>query len=564
MGAKDSKLSDSKYGFDIVVAVTQASLNATMKMFLSSLNQPVVAQCYVADDEGKPQPADYEVLKKKTGGVDPFSLPATVDAGDARLEALEQQKFMMGFRAQIGLPPGLPPLEVPDVITLGSDTSAVTYTLLCAQFSVVQYTPPGGYAKAGVWKHVKQEPGKPWTFTSKVDLRMAAIDGSQFSQLPPDVQDALKGLQGEPFSVQQLLLDLNTARLQSMPEIHGVEPGTDVYRILQNAFLGAYFASMKAKGTPILGYALKAQGAPSRSTLKVTDLNLQVAPLLGPGGAAIKDPTPEQRRLATLDYLCATGGKALPPATRFGWNWVESRNEQKHGVVAVNRAALTDYFAQLLLSTAKRNCYKARTKGWGEGMSAKFDVRLFPNQEPTVVKNAAGARVLEMSYSSSDSAGVGLGDISGSVELSATYKLTVDFSATTITITQRLVVYFADKNGPSTNKGNVVDKEFTDTYHLAVSSAGDLTATLKTKEEDRSVDDRTNWFVDFIGNVNDSTSQISKWARGIAHTRLQHLPVSTIQKFVFPGGKAFTFKSVAFSDNQDLVCDITYADPTGA
>jgi hypothetical protein len=45
-------------------------------------------------------------------------------------------------------------------------------------------------------------------------------------------------------------------------------------------------------------------------------------------------------------------------------------------------------------------------------------------------------------------------------------------------------------------------------------------------------------------------------------TSLQDIPTSTVQNFVFPGGATFTFADVSFSDNQDLVSHIVYADVT--
>jgi len=50
--------------------------------------------------------------------------------------------------------------------------------------------------------------------------------------------------------------------------------------------------------------------------------------------------------------------------------------------------------------------------------------------------------------------------------------------------------------------------------------------------------------------------------RGLKNTELKNIPVSIVQNFVFPGGKVFAFKDVQFSNNQDLICHITYLDPT--
>ncbi len=40
MAAKNSNVSGPRYGYNVVVATTQASINATMKMFLDSVEQP--------------------------------------------------------------------------------------------------------------------------------------------------------------------------------------------------------------------------------------------------------------------------------------------------------------------------------------------------------------------------------------------------------------------------------------------------------------------------------------------------------------------------------------------
>jgi hypothetical protein len=38
--------------------------------------------------------------------------------------------------------------------------------------------------------------------------------------------------------------------------------------------------------------------------------------------------------------------------------------------------------------------------------------------------------------------------------------------------------------------------------------------------------------------------------------------LTVVQDFVFPGGRTFAFKTVGFSNHQDLVAHITYADPS--
>lgn len=562
MSAKDSYLSAPQFGFDVVVAVTQASINATMKAYLATLKQPVVSQYYVADESGNPAAIEREALLSRTGGVDPFSIPPGVDVRvDPRFQRLQEARFMTGFRARIGLPQGLEPLKIPDVVVLGTDTSAVTYNLMCEQFSVVQYVPGGGYAPA-TWRHDQQQPGAPWIFTSKVDLRLSKVEESQYGTLPPDVREALKNLGEEAFSVQQLLLDLNTARLQSTPEIVGLAPGTDTYMILQKYFLGAYFKSLSDNGDPVLGYSMKATG-PDRSSLRLTDLSLEVCPLLGPDSAT--RPTREQQRFATLNYLCAVQEKPLPPATRFNWNWVEtSEGALKHGVVAVCRTTFAAYFLAALREHISANCYKPFVQNSMDGATIQWTWHMTRGQEPNITMSPTGARVIEASYSASHEADAGVGGMMAAGELRSSYKLTVDFSGTTIKISQCLVVYLRVRSGTSVADGHVINKELTDTYNLAVSKDGDVTATLESTEEDRAALSKAGVFSNLLGNVNEIAANVTAWLSKFTHTSLTHIPVSAIQRFIFPGGRTFAFKSVAFSEHQDLVCDITYADPSNS
>ena len=66
-----SNISDPKYGYDFVVATTQASINATMVNFLSTRKEPTIVVCYVADSQGKRVEIDYDLLKKNAKGTDP-------------------------------------------------------------------------------------------------------------------------------------------------------------------------------------------------------------------------------------------------------------------------------------------------------------------------------------------------------------------------------------------------------------------------------------------------------------------------------------------------------------
>jgi len=291
MSATQSYLSSPRYGYDFVVATTQTSINATIKEFLSKGTEPEVLVCYVADSNGNPTPIDYATLIKNAHGSDPFKVPAGADpATNQDIKNLYAARYMAGFKAKIGIPPGYAPSETPDFVTLGADTSAVIYNLMCSEFLVTQYTPGSGYNPAQ-WLSISQPSGKAWMFTSKVDLR---LESGAFDSLPKDVQAQIKNMGGGAFSVQQLLFDLDNAGLQSTPTISGVDPASNIGMVLQRDFLDKYFAGVKATGSPVLGCVVKKVG-PDQSTLALTNFNFETLPLLSPDTKLpYQNPTPQQ------------------------------------------------------------------------------------------------------------------------------------------------------------------------------------------------------------------------------------------------------------------------------
>ncbi len=565
MSALQSDLSNSRYGYDFVVATTQASINATMKQFLANLSQPVTTICYVADNQGNPVPTAYTDLVRRAHGSDPFAVPAGSDpATNPDLKNLVEARFMMGFRAQLGLPPGVAPSQIPDLVQLGADTSAVTFNLLCSQFLVVDLEPGSGYAPAS-WLSISQPSGSPWIFTSTVDLRLSTTDASAYDKLPLAVQEQIRNLGANAFSVQQLLFDLDNAGLQSIPTIHGITPGTKLYTVMQQSFLGAYFTQLQSQGQPVLGVTITQPSAPA-STLTLTNLNLEVSPFVDGDGQPIAHPTPVQRDLATLSYLCAADGHPLPAPVPFSWNWIDPSEEADYdGVIAINRTAMANYFRVQLEPYARNNSYLASVRVWLSGVfdtTVNYHWNLVAGQAPTITMPSTGNVVLTAHYDSASQDDAGLNGDMGEMELKPSYDLTVTFAGNTITVVQHLVVYLYVRSLATGEGGNIVDLTITDTYTLAITESGGLTAAFHSNLEDHSQDPSTNGFLDFWTGLNSVINDIKNWVRSFVPAQLQDIPVAVLQNYVFPGGKTFAFKSVTFSNTADLVSHITYADPT--
>jgi hypothetical protein len=568
MSASQSNLHSSPYGYDIVVATTQASINATMEEFLAALTQPVVTCVYVADTAGNPAPIAYDDLLKAANGSDPFKLSADTDPSTSSdIKNLVAARFMMGFRAQLGMPPGLQPHQV---VSFASDSLTVRFNLLCAQFTVVSLDPGGTYTKPS-WFSKSQPADDPWVFSSTVPLRAARIDKGSHNLIPAAVQSRLDHLGGDLFSVQRLFFDLDNAMLNTStaPTIQGVLAGSKLYTLLQQEFLGAYFAQLRSDREPVLGCVITPSSAPL-DTITLTDFNLEVCPLLGSDGKPVTGPIlgsdgkpVDATDLTTLNYLCAANGRSLPPPARFGWNWVEGTDlGDFDGIVALNRDTFVAYLRNKLQWYASRNCYLPSVSvTLGSDLYLRYVFGVTSGQTPTVTTPASGSQVLTFHYSNTAS-DKSWGGAEGSMELTPTFDLAVSLAGNTMTIVQHLVIYVYVNKESTADGGNVVDKTITDTYTLAVNDTGRLVATLTSKTQDNSRTPSVNGFLDFFSGFNKLSSDVAAAVRALTGTNLTDLPVSVVQDYVFPGGRAFAYKSVMFSDNQDLISHITYTDPS--
>ncbi len=561
-GDTASFLSSARYGYDFVVATTQQSINATMKEYLDVVGQPEVIQCWLMDDNGNPQAIDYNDLLKQSGNVDPFSIPDNAGADDSRVKALSDLGFWYGFKASVGNPPGYAPDAIPDIVTLGTDTSAVRFSMMCSEFRVVQ----AKYGRRGImgWLNRSQPDGNAWIFRSDVDMRLTQYGGTNFSQLPQPVQDAIKNLGGDAFSIEQLLFDLQNARLSTIPTIDGLVAGDPALVALQTSFLGAYFGTLRKTGEPVLGYTVKRRDAINTSSLKLTDLNFNVNPYVGTNGQPIAQPTDEQRNLATLNYLCAANAHELPPATKFAWNWVDtSQSRDIDGVAAINRNALRDWLEPRITPAIRQYCFEPYARTTSNFFTTHFEASVMHGLgSPTVTKPDSGATVLQYTYSQSAYDEAGANGSLARLKIAVTVSANVQFQGNQITITQRLTIYTMVRNLATEASGNAVDKTVVNTYTLSVDQRGRLAVTPQNSANDVGETPSANGFLNFWANVNDFSTMVADAAKQCASLNMGDIPVNAVQDFVFPGAKTFTYKNVQFSDNQDLISHITYVSPS--
>ena len=561
MGAAQSNISAAKYGYDYVVAVTQDSIDAAAQAFLHT-RQPMVSVVYVYDDNGDPKRMDYAAFKKAAGGTDPFAVPAAGPDRDAAVKLLDQAGLMFGFQAAMGLPLGFEPAKLPPIVTLGATAGdPVTYRMLCRTFTLVElkqipHKPPVYVSYA----QPVGPAGEPWVFSYALKLVQKPVTDVQkfltsptFQALPATAQDRVAKNPGG-FSIQQLLIDFAEDACTVRPEITGV---SGLLREKLYADFGIeYFTEMQAAGPPMI--ALVPTGTDPLANLQ-TEFSVNANPT---------DP-----ELACLNYLCTTADHPLPPAKPFDWTWVErSEAGDYDGICVVSRRQLANHLRAQLADHVEHNKWVPNpvvVKVWVTEYLADFGVSAASidwHGDPP-----ANLEILDNSFAAPDGGELVLhwlyktrredDWLSGSSWMrgETTFELKVTFSGNQIIVEQHALVYCKLVMVSFwRDEWNLVDLTLTDTFTLSTSRDGKLIAEQKTNTVDNaSTVNPAKLVPDLVQRFGTLQKNVKAWVT----SAMVDIPLAVLDNVVLPGGRGFLFKQVSFSDHQDLIAHITYADP---
>jgi hypothetical protein len=276
-------------------------------------------------------------------GFDPFTTSVLTDD---QKSALQEQYFLFGFQTEMGLP-DFPSDTLPPIIELNQEGSTVIYNMVCKVFKVVdlqasEYGDPS-------WIFCDQSTGDaPWEIQFTVDLNLVRDSVvNQFALLPTDMQNEVKDLGEDMFSVQQLYLDLNDATLSTSFSVEGLDPTTTAYIYLTTVFLGQYADQIADEGGVMLGFGVTSDTPfPDNTSLIPTDLNFIVS------SYKEDDKATDDYSAYTLNYLLMANDNSMPAAVGFDWNWVDKDNLTKFaGTTAINRDTFVEFLNALLSPT---------------------------------------------------------------------------------------------------------------------------------------------------------------------------------------------------------------------
>ncbi|MCJ1438140.1 hypothetical protein MMC27_007527 [Xylographa pallens] len=576
MGVATSNLSDAKYGYDVVVATTQASINSTLWEWLSEAKQPVSYICFLNNpnpSSGHPMiQVTLANLLTLTGGVNPFDIPDQTPPSDPRIAALTKAKLCRRPPNANRHPTGNDSQGLAD---RGPRQQCFRYPIHHVLFPVVHGPESPGLVGRLVSQDLDAALNVPYfhnTGSKNKAALLAKVDGLKKS--------------GTAFSLQQLLFDLDHASMTN-PTPFFVPENSIASRMIIESFIPTYVASIEQHGSPILSVkALSPTTAVAQlppieeyvgdaihislgllpetdpSVLALTALEWEVSPLVN-----VANPTPTQQDATTLNYLCAVNGHALAAPAAFNWNWVEPKDvDTESGIIAINRRVIANHVLQELLPIATACCVKAdfsTTAHW-QG-NASYYWGLYPGQKPSsVLMPSSGPTVITISYTTDYGSDVeNSGATTTAIQILPSYSCNVAFGGNIITVTQHMVFRVYVRFDSSSETVNVVDETLTDEYTISVDQNGSLQTTKTShKPEDHSESPYASSIVNFFTNLNNLMDDIKKNIIAFTATELKSIPFDHLQNFIFPGARVFTFKSAMFSTGQDLVCAITYVDPS--
>ncbi|KAL7942627.1 hypothetical protein V8C42DRAFT_331485 [Trichoderma barbatum] len=568
-GRNASNLSGLQNSCDFVVATTQASINANLWEYLAEGTHPAAYVIFGQDEKGQPtlltSTNSLEDLLKVTNGVNPFeNMPDGMDYDDPRIDKINDSDFYIGIMLQMGVPPGCDPKSLPPIVTLiGDSPNKVTFNMYCSQITVIHdflsARPRKVPSRWNVWN---QPSGNPWAIQCNVDLVMENLD-EHLSQIKDEkareqLKNALNNLSGTAFSLQQLVFDLDNAALADNFGFTGVPPG-DARDVLQKTFHDIYAKTAKENGWPVVAVTAVAQPK-DESSLHMTSFERTVTPLKDSQG----HPVSNSDAVTTLNYLCAVDNHPRPSRyTTFDWNWVQAQEAgQESGVIAINRNVLIQFIVKKLETLAQEFCYAG-------DISDDWELSLVAVTPPPFKISPDGTQVALLEQSEDRKKTIQLDGSPADFRIITRYKCQVEFGGkdNQIKISQTFEmlfdVYVDYHNGEFIDVGaSPISSQYTNTYEVSVNQNGGLQLTMVEDIPKPGYSEVTVPDYKQLYTLAQHVKKMQDDFIGLHVGNLHALQISQLQSFVFPGAKVFTFKNPRFSDHQDLICEITYVDPS--
>lgn len=586
----ESYLSHTKYGYDFVIALSEASIDAGIKEYLYHLEQPYLI---IIRLKGKVN-TTLEKFMELTGGINPLLIENKTNFNDPRVQKCYKAGFVTAYKMKIGFPEQLD-LKKTSLISLGDNT--LIYKVYFSEFKMIKLKTIHYFEREDYewieWNQSMRLPNKkaisnyPYV-KIRFNLRQDAINYKKTEI------NAISGI----FSLQQMLHNINyTFNVVSIfggglfdkkvrtiggnPEnFNEFKRSIESLCSLQGPGRGTFLSTLEHFRKIFGVHNIKIPEYEVKSSIPITNLEHGVSGYKVEKGEPVNRERP---RVGTFNYLCASNQKALENIVPFDFNWIRPEEiHKKSGVLAINRNIIVNQLQSFVKQNLKSLCFKPSIKvSLTSGGSFNITSNIKPNTEAFDIQlHPTGEKVLSFNYKKSDSSTkTKPSEERCDMEFSTVYSGHVLFKNNRVIfarnidvslyINKRTTIHsttvekgmFSDKeyHTVSTEEQsvfeNIYSKSYSDSYYLSVRNNGELQFIL-----DQTTKENNSKKLIFSGYQNIIDSITNKVVR-CDFDRLAQMPSSISPAFILPGTGEFVHRNVQFSNHQDLLADLTFMTP---
>lgn len=585
MKTNSSQSSLSSYGYDMVVAVTQVSVNEVMKQFMSRYEQKeyllVLQRNFNIETEiytyTPIDPVQLKIMNKIQMLLETPAQKADRTAEETinYQELYRDYKVSYVCKAQLGINPEAA-AKAPNIIQLDkSDIDSkfnATFNPIFKEFNLIRLYNEDERVLMQKEEQPKDEIWK-FAYNIKLNYQRDIPEAKLPEQIKKELKKYIPGEFSNLFDIRALYADFTTAMIkQYAPQLEEDPAVKEMVQMFFNDFVLKDLREHAEKA--IFSYSIKPEANILQKLEKALVIPAAYKYFVSPYINDKGEEQPDMKNLYTINYIVMEKGKKFPELKPLSWNWVSSGEEsKKHGCMSINSVNLIRSLEKDLKEIT-RGAYLVPSVDLSDKF-VKIDIKTSYTKSdcPENLSFAIGSDkkqyVLSYANSAEDKvhASVAFG-IAVGVKVSYELEMTINIKeGNRIEIETRNEAFIELQTGASHSKGRMVGDKFNCLLELATDTMGNLSVKKTVTHNHLDEDIDHNFFVDVfcmgtdracIDSIRKCTEEIEKTIEASLETKLGQVFNSKIH-WVLPGGNTFVFKNPTMSEGNDLVADLTYA-----
>lgn len=588
MKTSSNQSSLAKYGYDMVVAVTQKSVNDVMKRYMLEREQKEYLLVLKRALDPETETYSFEAIDPVAEGIMP-KIQMLLDTPAAKSErTVEQQinyqelyhnKITYVCKAQLGINPEASE-NAPNIIQLEkSDIDSkfnATFNPIFKVFNLVYL-----HSEDDLILMQKEEQPKDTIWKFAYSIKLNYKKNIPYSKLPEQLKKDIRystrievpEQYSTLFDIRALYADFTSAMVQQYSP--NIENDIQLKQFVQMFFEDYVLKDLREKGEDaIFSYSVK----PENDVLDKIEKSLvvpgaykyYVSPYIGGDGKEQSD----KKDLYTINYIIMEKDKAFPELKIFKWNWVdENEGKSKNGCMAVSSERLLESLTEDLKIVTKGAYLKPdvtlKDKFLLTDIYTSYTIGNFP-EDARFEQDRDNPRMYRLSYERSAKDGINASGAFGIyVGFTITYKLVITVEMidnNQIEIIIRYEGLIDLQTGASHSDGRMTGNEHRCLLSINTDKDGYLTVDKKISTISLDEDIDHNVFVDIftVGTDRQCIDELTKFTDKISDDIGERMKTVLGMVFnnkihwVLPGNDTFDFKNPLLSVGNDLVVDLRY------